>query len=220
MAKSTYDSFNAFMVRGASFTEDWEMPIIENVPYCIPKDLVLFSEAKKATVYETWVHFFTDDRRFKVVWNDPTKHVPLLQKFEGVISPDFSVYKDMPLALQIYGVYQNRAYAYWLSTQGIKVIPNVRWGDQRSYEFCFDGLPSNSVVAVGSNGCLRDADDRDLFQSGLDEMCQRINPRVVLVYGPAPKTIFGKHEDNGIQIVSYTAEMRKIHEPERKEGEN
>lgn len=218
--KSKYDSFNAYMLRGAAFDGKWEMPVIENVPNSIPAELVLFTEMRKAKTSDAWVHFYTDDRRFKSIWNAPTKHIQQLRRFKGAISPDFSVYKDMPLAMQLYGVFQNRAVAYWLTTQGIRVIPNVRWGDERSFEFCFDGLPSGSVVAVGTNGCLRNADDRALFQVGLDEMCHRLTPRVILVYGPAPEEMFNKHTEAGIQIVQYQAEMRRIHDDIVREGEN
>ena len=220
MKKTKYDSFNAYMLRGAGFTEKWEMPIIENVPLSIPTELVLFSEMQKAKTCDAWVHFYTDDRRFKSIWTSPTKHLSQLRRFKGVISPDFSVYNDMPLAMQIYGVFQNRAVAYWLSAQGIPVIPNVRWGDERSYDFCFDGLPSNSVVSVGTNGCLRNADDRVLFKSGLDEMCRRLTPRHILVYGPAPEDMFSKHIESGVNVVQYPAEMRRVHQREAEAGEN
>lgn len=220
MMKTKYDSFNAYMLRGAGFTEKWEMPIIESVPLCIPEDLVLFSEMRKAKNCDAWVHFYTDDRRFRSIWTSPTKHLSQLRRFKGVISPDFSVYNDMPKALQIYGVFQNRAVAYWLSVQGVPVIPNVRWGDERSYEFCFDGLPANSVVAVGTNGCLRNSDDRELFRLGLDEMCRRLTPQHVLVYGPAPEDLFRKHIEAGINIVPYPAEMRRVHERKEKVGES
>ena len=126
----------------------------------------------------------------------------------------------MPLAMQIYGVFQNRAVACWLSTQGISVIPNVRWGDERSYDFCFDGLPTNSVVAVGTNGCLRNSDDRELFRLGLDEMCRRLTPQHILVYGPTPEDMFRKHIEDGINIVPYPAEMRRVHEQKEKVGES
>ena len=218
MAKIKYDTFNAYMVRGAAFAGDWEIPVIDRVQNCIPTDLVLFTEMKKTSDTHAWVHFFTDDRRFTALWNHPTRHLSQLKRFEGVISPDFSIYRDMPLCVQLYGVYQNRAMAYWLSTQGIPVIPNVRWGDERSYAFCFEGLPTHSTVAVGSNGCLRNPQDRMDFQQGFDEMCRQLSPHTVLVYGPAPAEIFQKHIDAGIQIVPYTAEMRRIHEASSKGG--
>lgn len=218
--KIKYDSFNAYMLRGAGFTKKWEMPILEDFPLYIPENLVLFSEMRKARNCDAWVHFYTDDRRFKSIWTSPTKYLSQLRRFKGVIAPDFSVYNDMPLAMQVYGVFQSRAVAYWLTTQGIPVIPNVRWGDERSYDFCFDGLPLDSVVAVGTNGCLQDAEDRKLFQLGLDEMCRRLTPRYILVYGPAPEEMFRKHIDGGINIVPYPTEMSLVHEHKKKVGEN
>ena len=206
------------MVRGAAFSGDWEIPVIENVPRCIPEHLVLFSERNNVTDHRAWIHFFTDDRRFTALWHSPSRYLAQLKKFGGVIAPDFSVYRDMPLCVQLYSVYQNRAMTCWLSFQGIPVIPNVRWGDERSYDFCFSGIPMHSVIAVGSNGCLRDPIDRRVFQQGVDEMCHRLSPDAILVYGPAPANIFQKHIDAGIEVVSYTAEIRRIRENVTKGG--
>lgn len=219
MNKSKHDSFNAYLVRGAGFDGKWEIPIIEDVPQIVPEEIILFTEMKKSHNHDAWVHFYTDDRRFNCIWNSPTKYLAQFKRFQGVISPDFSVYRDMPLSVQLYAVYRSRAVGFWLTTQGVPVIPNVRWGDERSYEFCFHGVIPNSTVAVGTNGCLQDPTDRALFRQGLDEMCHRLNPKTILVYGPTPEEMFKKHKDAGIKVVEYTAEMRRVHEAKLKEGE-
>lgn len=135
--------------------------------------------------------------------------------FGTILRHMLSVYRDMPLAMQVNNTYRNRAIAHWLSTKGIKVIPNVRWGDERSYEFCFDGILSNSIVAIGSNGCIRTPTDIAYFKQGLAEMNRRLAPHTILVYGSTPSEVFGEFEKTGIQIISFPSEMQKIHRKER-----
>ena len=219
MSKQSPDSFHAYLVRSAVFDGKWEMPRIEAINE-VPDNLILFSEIRTGNNFSSnqWVHFYTADCRFECLWNNPSKQLSKLKKFRGVISPDFSVYRDLPLSMQAMNVYRNHALAYWLSTKGIKVIPNVRWGDERSYEFCFDGFPRNSVVSVGSNGCIKDAADFECFKNGLAEMNKRLTPHTILVYGPAPDSLFAKYKENGIHIVAYPSEMEKIHDKSAKSG--
>ena len=53
----------------------------------------------------------------------------------------------------------NRAVGCYLQSHGVYVIPNVRWGDERSYttvelpeKFAFLGVPKNSIVSIGTYG--------------------------------------------------------------------
>ena len=82
------------------------------------------------------------------LWNNPKAYVKKLKKFRGVISPDFSLYRNMPLCMQLWNTYRNRALAVWMQDNGIEVIPNIRFNDERTYSFCFDGVEKNSTVAV------------------------------------------------------------------------
>lgn len=49
------------------------------------------------------------DTTFKQILNSTDKYVEQLKSFEGIITPDFSLYRDMPLTLQITNIYFNRA---------------------------------------------------------------------------------------------------------------
>ncbi len=52
------------------------------------------------------VHFYCDDYQFERVWRNPDKYVPLLQQFGAVLSPDFSMFRDHPEAVQIWSAYK------------------------------------------------------------------------------------------------------------------
>lgn len=64
------------------------------------------------------VHFYKDDYQFERFWNNPDKYIPLLQQFGAVCSPDFSLYSDMPLAVQLFMHYKKHwLAAYWQPTE-------------------------------------------------------------------------------------------------------
>jgi hypothetical protein len=131
------------------------------------------------------VHFFLFDAIFESVWNCPSKSGRYLQKFKNVLSPDFSLNPEMPLALQIYNVYRNRWLAADWQLKGYKVIPSVGWSNAASYEFCFLGLPQNTVVALTTLGSRR---QKQVFLHGFDAMIECLNPSFVLCYGkPFPE---------------------------------
>jgi hypothetical protein len=133
------------------------------------------------------VHFFLDDYRFETVWSRPRKALEALAPYTTLLSPDFSLYRDWPLMLQMWNVYRNRwCGAFWQS-QGFTVIPTVSWSTAESYDFCFLGLSRRSVVALSAVGVrLEDPLERYLFEEGFREMVARLEPAVVLSYGPLP----------------------------------
>ena len=148
------------------------------------------------------VHFFLPDYQFIRVWNCPDKYIPLLSQFKQVLSPDFSTYSDFPTALQLWNHYRKHwVGAYW-QAQGIDVIPTISWSTVDSFEWCFDGEPLGSCVAVSSVGALSDDESLELFVSGYREMLRRLEPEQVLFYGKVPFQILG--EGPIIQIEPFT----------------
>lgn len=129
------------------------------------------------------LHFFLDDYRFENVWTQPDRHIERLRRYRVALSPDFSMYTDMPYALQIYNHYRKHwLSAYW-QRLGICVIPTIAWSDERSFDFCFDGVPMHSVVAVSSVGCMKNREAKAAFITGYNAMMQILKPCAVLYYG-------------------------------------
>ena len=112
--------------------------------------LISFSDTKqddKENAYKT-VHFFTYDWLFEKVYDKASESVEKLKQYYALLSPDFSMFTDMPKALQINSVFKNRwCGAYWQSL-GLRVIPTISWGDESSFDFCFDGVEEGATVAV------------------------------------------------------------------------
>ena len=90
---------------------------------------------------------------------------------------------------------------------GIKVIPNVRYGDRRTYKCCCDGLSKRAVISIGSHGTLKLLTDREIFVKGLDVVVKRLQPVAIIVYGSVPEFIFQKYRDMGIEIYHFTSDF-------------
>lgn len=133
------------------------------------------------------VHFFLDDYRFETVWNRPVKALIALAPYQTVLTPDFSLYRDWPLTLQLWNTYRNRWCGRFWQEAGYRVIATVSWSTAVSYEFCFLGVPQRSVVAVSVVGVnVADPLAYQLFMDGFREMVKRLAPIVVLGYGRLP----------------------------------
>jgi hypothetical protein len=134
-------------------------------------------------------HFFLDDYRFERCWKNPDSQIKELEKYDGVLSPDFSLYTDYPEALQIWQVYRSRwCAAYWQSL-GIKVIPTISWSTKKSFKYAFLGISKGSIVAIGTVGILNDKISQKLFMQGFKEMLKQLEPKEILIYGNTSKEI-------------------------------
>jgi len=193
------DGFNSGLVEMAKFDGIHEIPILDwPKEIIIPAGLIPFSQRRKSEDMSEFVHFYEHDLTFRDVLVSTEEYVDDLKCFAGIITPDCSLYRDMPLVLQFVNVYMSRAIGHYFQQQGMYVIPNVRWGDERTYtsEACgekvaFLGIPKQSIVSIGTYGCIKSAEDKYYFKAGLEAMLEELAPRVVLVYGAMPDSVFG-----------------------------
>ncbi|WP_234817717.1 DUF4417 domain-containing protein [Mycolicibacterium sphagni] len=129
------------------------------------------------------IHFFLDDYRFETAFTSPERTVGRVLAVGGALTPDFSLWRDMPRAAQIWNVYRSRWCGAFWQGQGVRVIPTVCWARPDTYDFCFEGLPRGGVVAVSALGVRATEEDQTWFQMGLSEMVSRLEPAIVLSYG-------------------------------------
>ena len=209
MAKSAEnlvdEGFRVSLVEKAFFDGDLEIPHINRPKEIkIPSGMAPFScrERSLALGYEDFVCFYEQDIKFRSILTDTEEYVEDLSRFQGVISPDCSLYIDAPLCVQIAGIYLNRAVGYYLQQQGLYVVPNIRWGDERTYttemfrdKVAFLGVDKHSIVSVGTYGQIKTAESKQYFREGLIAMLDELEPEVVLVYGPMNKKIFAGLEN-------------------------
>ena len=215
------DLWNAFMVKGAIFSEN-DIPFCPTTAKEMPKKLISFSRAR--TMYnkhkkrgdidffeDACVHFYQDDQNFDGkrcgIWTEPLMALEILCHFAGVITPDFSTCADFPEPIKTMNTYRMRAFGYWYGTLlGHSVINNVRWGTSETFSYCFDGIPKNSVVAIGivASG-LREVKNRKDFEVGFDKMLEVLQPHTIIIYGSDNYDFFDKIREQ-IKIIHFRSE--------------
>jgi len=156
--------------------------------------------------YDQWVHFYEDDVKFERVWNRPHSYLSKLSCFNGVITPDFSLYRDMPLVMQEWNTYRGKALGCWWQAKGLNVLPNVRFSDYRSFSFCCQGIPKNSTICIGSHGCLKVAEDRREFKAGLQSVINELHPTLIIFYGAVPSDILQICISHQIKVIAFKSE--------------
>lgn len=144
---------------------------------------VPFNEAKyEKRPKECICHFFLDEEYQERFWNSPEKYLQILQNFRFVCSPDFSVFSDLPKSLAIYNSWRNRTSAFFLQKNGVKIIPTIEAGGEDTWDFCFDGLPKHSTLAITTNGATTkgfQSHAREIFQ----EVTDRLQPKRLVIIG-------------------------------------
>lgn len=152
------------------------------------------------------IHFFLDDYQFKRLWNEPDHYTAMLQDFDYVMAPDFSLYTDFPKAVQIYNHYRKHWLAAYWQSKGVNVIPTIGWSDEESYEWCFDGEPKHCCVAISSVGCMMNQNSKKLFLAGYEEMIKRLEPEQIIFYGKVPDECKG----NIVRIKAFQEKFNEV----------
>ena len=175
---------------------------VSNMP-----ELISFNYAKTTkNKQDKGVHFFVDDYQFLRLWNNPQKYLKMLQEFSLVFTPDFSLFTDFPVAMQIYNHYRKHWLgAYW-QENGIRVIPTICWSNKKSFDWCFDGEPVGGTVAVSSIGTQNNKQAKKLFLAGYEEMIRRLDPQTIIFYGNVPDECRG----NIIRIRPFQDKFREV----------
>lgn len=213
------EGFRVSLVETAFFDGKFEIPHIDSPnDIIIPTGMVPFSLRGRSKDKKDFVCFYEHDIKFREILTNTDKYIDELKQYPGIITPDCSLYIDAPLCVQIAGIYLNRAVGYYLSKCGIYVIPNIRWGDERTYlpnhlgeRVAFQGVDKHSIVSVGTYGQIKSKESKKVFREGLIEMLKVLEPKVVLVYGAMPDIIFGdlKEKAKFVQYTDWMTRMKK-----------
>ena len=165
---------------------EFDIPTIEPES-CHCEEFVGFNYAKSTQdKANKGIHFFIDDYQFIRLWGNPKVYVDLFKKFKCIFSPDFSMYTDFPVAMQIYNHYRKHWLGAYYQQQGIKVIPTICWSDIKSFEWCFDGEPTHSTIAVSSVGTQKNKQSKLAFIEGYEKMLEKLEPEKIIFYGSIP----------------------------------
>ena len=161
----------------------WGFPIIKKQKLDTTNiELISCSDVSKSDInnLHKGVHFFVDDFRFESVYNHPDKALERYGKYRFLLTPDYSLYAEMEPWRQIESIGKARWVGAKWQELGKIVIPTISWGSARSFEFCFDGIQKNSIVAVGMIGCKR---NKIAFLKGYYQMLSKIEPETIICFG-------------------------------------
>lgn len=195
----TDDYYNLTLVNREHTSGKLDMPTLEPSDFT-PTDLLPFNYAKTAAQTDKTLHFFIDDYQFERLWNKPDQYLSLIQSFEAAMTPDFSLYMDMPLPMQQWNEYRRRALGNYWQRHGVEVIPTLSWTGKDSYGFCFGGLPKQATYAVSTVGVKGDEKALKVWNDGMQAAIKTLKPKRILLYGGDVDFDFG-----GIEVVSYAA---------------
>ena len=205
------DGFQQRLTEGATLVGAPGIPMLMDLHNAqVPRDMIPFGKARKCPDKRKYIHFYMHDREFSRVLTATDHYIDLLKLYDGVITPDCTLLIGQSPCLQQTNTYMNRAVGFYLQKNGIPVIPNIRWSDESSFEYCFLGVPLGSMVYVSTHGCITSREERRMFKTGMSAILDAIHPKVVLVHGFMPESIFGEFSGQ-VEFYRYASQFERTH---------
>ena len=181
----TYDEYRLNEYDETRTAGYYQFPILKACHY-VPDDLIGFNYVKswKGNCEGLGVHFFIDDYQFRRIWNNPYENIERLRGFSCVLTPDFSTYCDMPMAMKIWNIYRSRLIGQMMQDAGLNVIPAVRNLGDGTSDMCFEGIDTGGVYAISTVGvCNSDEDFKKLCRNEVSDIIRILKPECLVVYG-------------------------------------
>lgn len=205
------DVYLAYLIDGARRTETDEFPIIEEwmVATEPPKEIIQWD--RRCDVVDpktTAMCFYCSDPGFTPILGNPKAYVEKLKQYQMVVGVDASPYDNMPIVVQKSQIYLNLAITYYFGMQGIKIIPNVRLGDNRTIS-SLEAYPKHTLIAIGTHGFTKRLDNRSIFIEQIQKVIDTLEPTGICVYGPASDELFGFARLKGIPVYQYDSYTMK-----------
>ena len=200
------DVMKEFLIYGAELT-DMGFPILPSVQ-AHPTDTIDFRSGLNRSFkghHNTSCNFYIDDEKFLSLENNVDKYLNYLKLFQCVFGLDFSIDTQMPLVMQYWNKYRSMALDWYLTLNGIPVIPNVNIIPYEGREWLLEGLPRYSTICCSTNGRVRSKAAREEFCQGFYEMCERLEPTRVVVVGILPDEL-----DSPVEIVNLENRAQKM----------
>lgn len=203
--------FGADLLQNARFAGNEELPCSPGIvlPDAALDGVPFDHVSDRAVPPGAWLHFYVHDIRFLRFLESPGAWLRRIRRFAGVVGMDNSVYFDLPLCEQKHSVYLNRAADLWFARHGLRHVPNVSWGDWRSFSWCFDGIEPGKTVAVSSHGCIGTRADKARFLEGLAEAVAALRPPSVVFHGRLFPEAAELLSAAGIRIIPLRSRMER-----------
>lgn len=151
--------------------------------------------------------------RLENIYSHLKRMIESILVFKGIISPDFSLYPEMSEIEKIYNCRKSRVVAYYMQELGLNIIPSLAWSCKGDFEWCLDGIPPNSSVAISTNGCKSESYSKKIFIDGVKEIQERLKPSNLIICGSPFKEL--EEYKNIVSYPSYSERLSLKRKEER-----
>ena len=206
------DFLNYLKLGGMDLTERYGIPKVKAVRF---KDIssakflgfnYCTSPNSMQEKHNHFIHFYLPDHYIERVWDNLDHYEAVFSAYRGIVQPDFSLYTNMPLAMQIWQHYRRNWVAQWYQNKGLTVIPAPTWGTEDTFGWCFEGMPKKSCLAVSTIGCMQNSENKLLLYKGIPAMIEHLKPVQLILYGAIDDGI--REMIYGIPYVHLESEQR------------
>lgn len=212
------DTYLAYLVKGARRTKTDEYPIIEDwmVAQHPPAEMVQWDRRRDvANKRDVAINFYCSDYTFTPILGNPKAYVDKLRPYNCVVGIDASPYDNMPIVVQKSQIYLNLAITWFYGSKGIKIIPNVRLGDDRT-KTSLEAYPKHTLISIGTHGFTKRLSNRLKFADQLMRIIDYLEPSGICVYGPVSYELFSYALLKNISVYQYDSYTMKMNELDRK----
>ena len=194
------DSFQAFLVDGATFTQEEEYPITREdmVPTIPPTKLMPFSKAIsfQGDLSDYFIYFYSPDLTFERVRRNPKRYLNFFKKCKGIIGLDFSVHTDMPLVKQKSQLNDNLSLSFFYANNGIPLYPNCRGGSDCLNTEYLNAFPKHTYIALGVHGFVQLKEQKHEWRIWIGTVIEKLEPKGFIVVGHLPQDIIDDYKDS------------------------
>ena len=213
------DVYLAYLINGARRTKEEGYPIIEGwmIADTPPSYVAQWDRRNEVSdPVKTAMSFYCVDPSLTPVLNNPKRYVEKLGSYHSVIGMDASPFDNMPPVVQKSQIFCNLAITYYYGTCGLKVIPNVRLGTEVTYD-SLEAYPKHHLIAIGTNGFTKSLKNRGIFKEQIELVVESLEPKGIVVYGPATDDLFESARERVIPIYQYDSYMMKRNKRRKEE---
>ena len=168
----SFDVCNTYFI---DFEEDYPLINCQSIEF----DKVINSNDTKHYEKTALISTFLDDYHLERYWNRINHYIPRMQSVAGVMSPNYSMFIGMPDPMLRWQTYRSRMVGYVWQQHKVNVVPTICWSDERCFDYCFEGVAKNSIVAVSSIGMTKDH-HLPYFMAGYEAMIERLEPKEII----------------------------------------
>lgn len=180
---STYN--NLHLLNGLTFSTPNGFPIA--IAYNGPTEFnyLPVKDWKKGMVNQCAIHGFGEDKTLdSYYWQRLEQTTNRIKDCQLLIAPDFSLFVDPWLdTFNRFQVFKSRVVCALWQACGLPVVPLVSWGNVDSFEYCLEGLPMNSVLALSATSCKHCRGAWNLWKYAVITVVNTLHPTRLIIYG-------------------------------------